>query len=347
MKGNHETKLYPEEDAKLYFITKFLINPGLLHGKEAANKWSPADYIINSDYFKDAKKYPNYKELHEERKQRIENNKKEKRLCMNNCCGKEFIENESKPGECRCHPGTFVFGYTSNSIKRYVRVLNEVKEEEDKDKKLRDNRKYTQILYSSHWTCCGGAWDSTPCYPKKEKRNTYLTHRGPLLKSIPEDKMPKYKWPDERLKLSFKMEVSDRWKKFLDTAVVKDEEQIRKAIDDMLKIRNKRKNRKELINAKEYFLTLSDFVNLCETFKLGTLAVQEDPSYLFKFLDVVEYSKDGMNQKSNLKFLLNSDRNIDVDKFIEWWFLDYETIYNTCHPELQPKKEEKKEEAKK
>ena len=73
--------------------------------------------------------------------------------------------------------------------------------------------------------------------------------------------------------------------------------------------------------------------------RLYLLVLQEDPSYILKYWDAV-------NQDETVKLFLDDNKNIDTEKFIDWWFSDYETLYKKLHPKEKPKKEEKKEEEK-
>jgi hypothetical protein len=73
--------------------------------------------------------------------------------------------------------------------------------------------------------------------------------------------------------------------------------------------------------------------------RLYLLVLQEDPSYILKYWDAV-------NQDETVKLFLDDNKNIVTDKFIDWWFSDYETLYKKLHPKEKPKKEEKKEEEK-
>jgi len=54
--------------------------------------------------------------------------------------------------------------------------------------------------------------------------------------------------------------------------------------------------------------------------RLYLLVLQEDPSYILKYWD-------GVNQDETVKLFLDDNKNIDTEKFIDWWFSDYETLY--------------------
>jgi len=63
---------------------------------------------------------------------------------------------------------------------------------------------------------------------------------------------------------------------------------------------------------------MSNLPKLCDDLGLHLLVISEDLSYHFKFLDVVMHTAD--------KYLADPYGNIDLNKFMQWWFADIETL---------------------
>jgi hypothetical protein len=56
--------------------------------------------------------------------------------------------------------------------------------------------------------------------------------------------------------------------------------------------------------------SLSDLPKLCDDLRLYLLVLQEDPSYILKYMDTV-------NQDETVKLFLDDNKNIDTEKFID------------------------------
>ena len=163
-----------------------------------------------------------------------------------------------------------------------------------------------------YWSCCGKDWAEKGC--------TRCRHHGPLKSDLNKYNMT-YKYPENILKMRFRRkEVGNKWLEFLNENYVYDKDKVKAIVEKSGK-------------------SLSDLPKLCDDLRLYLLVLQEDPSYILKYWDAV-------NQDETVKLFLDDNKNIVTDKFIDWWFSDYETLYKKLHPKEKPKKEEKKEEEK-
>ena len=336
----------------------------MAYSKDAPAVKPPSYYIIYNEYFKDAKTYPDVKKIFEETKRRKEEIKREKRVCIHIGCGKEFtdedLEDKDHPdkAECKCHPGTWVFGYTGQSLRMFMELSKKIAENEAKEKKDQDPRFKNKLFYKDHWSCCGGGWNSEPC--KK------VTHYGPLksyFKNYPEAKYP---WPKRLLQLSYKKSVSSKWKEFLDKNS-KTEAQLRYTI------KNSNRTDKQFVKNIRYMRRIKDpqpedrfekdylpyykpsyewerindkFIDLCDYLKIGQFCLQEEPDYQLKFYDLIEAYEKGSAEGNTCAYFCKGDK-INLDLFIKWWLTDYETLWLEVHPEDRPDNQEEKKEDKK
>ena len=125
------------------------------------------------------------------------------------------------------------------------------------------------------------------------------------------------------MKLRFKRVVGDKWMSYMEKFVF-DEGQVRRI-------------------CKKYWdggkKMLNEMPLLCDKLKLNLLVLQEDPSYIMKFWDIV-------NKNETCAYFSDKEGTVDMDKFIKWWFMEYEDIYNELHPlkKKEDKKDKKEEE---
>ena len=257
--GKHKKVELSDTLAQLYFHKVSIENPGLtVHGKEAKDK--KLSYkkiceanIINSDYFKNAKTYPDYKEEYEDRKRREDEEPQRTRYCMNwGCTQGEFIVKENHAKACHCHPGKWDHGATAPNMRKQKEILSDPE----------GLKAGGEVKWVPHWTCCGGKWEDPPC--------SHTKHYGPYVENVTkEDK--KIRYPDERLKLKFKKEVADKSSKFVEQFMYE------------------KPRVKALVNSKKSeYTSSSDLPALCDLLKLNYLILQEDPSYHLKYNDVIE-----------------------------------------------------------
>ena len=170
-------------------------------------------------------------------------------------------------------------------------------------------------LWKPHWACCRGEWNSKPFKTCK--------HHVPLKTDLRIYDM-RYKYPDQRMKLRFKRVVTDKWKDYM-SGFEYDEGQVRRIC------------RKYWDGGKKM---LSDMPVLCDKLRLYILVLQEDPSYIMKFWDIV-------NKNETCAYFSDKEGYVDMEKFIKWWFMGYEDIYNELHPLAKKEvKKDKKEEDK-
>lgn len=191
VEGKHATELYPNEKAKLYFLTRIDNNPGLKYNKnEPHQQISTRELIKQSEYFKEAMPYPDYKQRAKEQKERRENEPDKVRYCLNfGCKVGEYVVKENGPKKCKCHPGKWDHGNSGTTMEEYI------------------NGDGKKVLWKPHWTCCGGTWESEPC--------KQCCHRGPYAENVTE-KEKEIRWPDIRVKMRFRKIVSDKWIAFLE-----------------------------------------------------------------------------------------------------------------------------------
>ena len=299
VEGQHKTANYPEQEAKLYFYPKPPNNPGLKYEKK------DSDYkkITTADLIKRCGYFKEVKEYPDYIKLDKERQAKiEKEKEMDRYCfnwGCGKIFKDSTSTETSCRCHP---GKWDHGFSGSTTVQFMALKSEN------------LTLWAPHWTCCRGGWNSKPC-----KR---CPHHGPLLEDLKYYDM-RYKYPDQRMKLRFKRIVGDKWMSYLEQSTF-DETQVRKI-------------------CKAYFdsgsKSLSDMPILCDKLKLNLLVLQEDPSYIMKFWDIV-------NKNETCAYFSNKDGNVDMEKFVKWWFMGYEDIYNELYP-LKKKAENKKKEEEK
>ena len=204
MQEKHNTFLWPDEKAKLYFYPKLLNNPGLIKPGKGTNKAnqnvSVAMQICKCDFFKPIKHYENPATKFELLKIKREKEKDETRICFRWACEKHFKESTNQEKSCLCHPGKWDHGSTGSKMTEFISEFAQ-------DPK---NVQKKTILWRPHWSCCGGEWDKKGC--------KYMKHSGPLVEEA-ENYSRKYHWPDIRAKLYFPKVVSNKWKKNLEKYV--------------------------------------------------------------------------------------------------------------------------------
>ena len=321
IEGQHETVIYPEEKAKLYFYPKYIKNPGL--EKKIV---STAQLIKNCEYFKTTKEYPDYKKIKEQAEKKKEEQKEMPRRCFNIGCNMIFTDKENTCDSCMCHTGHWDFGGTKFKLgfigeedegeeikreqfyqqEREKKILIEKELNKKKKKKMRELR-LTRLepcygKWRPHWSCCGGRWDADPCTP--------CYHHGPLLEEEKKFKR-KYIYPDIRLQFSFRRIVSDRWKNYIQQFIY-DEKKVMKICKNFVN----KKGKINLYNIHELFNLL----------KLKYVIEQENPSLFLKYRDL------SLKQETFKCLCEEGENTIEINNFIKWWFTDYISLYNEIHP---------------
>lgn len=163
------------------------------------------------------------------------------------------------------------------------------------------------VLWEPQWTCCRKSWESPGC--------KLMRHRGIFTEELESSKIRPYTWPDIRAKLYFKKIVTDKWKA-----------NIQQYIYSPNYI-------KKILNSSSW--SKSSLPELCDKLKLYFILIDEKPDYHMKFNDVVA-------SNNSIYYFLDKSENINKEKFLKWWFMDYEEIMEEMMP--KEKKEEKKEE---
>ena len=329
VEGSHNTSTYPDEKAKLYFYPKTIHNPGIKN-----EKTSVSELIKRCFYFKEVKKYPDYKQLRDEEEKRLDRESDMVKQCFNIGCNKNYKEKTNTEKSCMCHPGKWDFGGTKfnlgyieeEDIRREEeyeaqRAKKEIHENDINEKKKKKSRElrlmHVEKCYGKwrpHWTCCGGKWDAMPCTPCR--------HKGPLLEDVKNYYLP-YRYPDKRFQFTFfKRIVSNSWAEYIQQFKY-DEKKVRKICKNFLQ--------------KKSSLTLNNIHELLNILKLKYVMEQEDPSYFLKYRDL------SLKQET-FNYLCNEgEQNIDIERFMKWWFSDYLELYNIIHPPEKTKKEKLKE----
>ena len=87
---------------------------------------------------------------------------------------------------------------------------------------------------------------------------------------------------------------------------------------------------------KKSSLNLNNIHELLNNLKLKYVIEQEDPSFFLKYRDLC-LKKETFNCLCN-----EGEQQIDIERFIKWWFSDYLTLYNELHPPVKKEKKEKK-----
>lgn len=179
---DHRYAEWPEEEAKIYFVTKEVGNPGLAPGRSSS--FTLFSKLATTSRYFCSKIKPYIDPV--QRKKTSEALLQEPRYCLNSACESTFKEAENTPKSCKCHTGYYDFGHSgsqTSSNKETKRI----------------------VLWEAHWRCCGGAWESPGC--------TKTPHRGPLVSMMP---ARKWKWPSEAAKRYFIKKISNTWQQKLD-----------------------------------------------------------------------------------------------------------------------------------
>ena len=154
-----------------------------------------------------------------------------------------------------------------------------------------DPKDRKSVLWEPHWTCCRGPWESKGC--------KYSKHKGIFTEEFLAKKIRPFSWPDIRAKLYFGKIVSDKWKELLK------------------KYTYPYSTVKKLFLSKESGWSVSQLPELCDRLKLYLLLISEKPDYHMKFNDVVTNS-------GTMSYFEGG--SVKCDKFMKWWFSDYEEI---------------------
>jgi hypothetical protein len=166
---------WPDEEAKSYFVTKSVSNPGLSRSEQYV---SFKAYAKTSRYF-NSNIIP-YVDAFQKKANR-EHLMTVQRYCLNSACEHEYKEVDNQDKACRCHPGYWDFGHSG--------IQTTVNSETQRI-----------ILWDNHWRCCGGGWEAVGC--------TLMRHKGPPLDKLGERR---WKWPSEGAKRYFKKKTSKHW----------------------------------------------------------------------------------------------------------------------------------------
>ena len=124
----HRFAEWPDEEAKMYFVTK---NVGIKKSTSFSETAKSSRFFNN-----DIKPYINPHTAKKE-KEALEN---ENRYCLNWACEKTYKECDNHDRACICHTGYWDFGHSG--------ILK---------------GKETIVLWEPHWRCCGGKWEDQGC----------------------------------------------------------------------------------------------------------------------------------------------------------------------------------------
>ena len=303
VEGEHKTANYPEPEAKLYFYPKLLDNPGLKYEKKEKKEGDDQPKNITAELIKSCgyfKEIVEYPDYKKLDKERKDRIEREKEL--DRYCFNWGCGKTYKDANNDDNSCKCHPGKWDHGFSGTTTVKFIAMHNENME------------LWRPHWTCCRGDWNSKPCKRCK--------HHGPLKTDLRFYDM-RYKYPDQRMKLRFKRVVGDKWMAYMEKFVY-DEGQVRRICKKFWDGGQK---------------SLSDMPYLCDKLKLNLLVLQEDPSYIMKFWDIV-------NKNETCAYFSDKEGTVDMDKFIKWWFMEYEDIYNELHPlkKKEDKKDKKEEE---
>eukprot|EP01016_Furgasonia_blochmanni_P043743 TRINITY_DN5984_c0_g2_i3.p1 TRINITY_DN5984_c0_g2~~TRINITY_DN5984_c0_g2_i3.p1 ORF type:complete len:546 (+),score=119.87 TRINITY_DN5984_c0_g2_i3:764-2401(+) len=117
--GNHEFAEWPDEKAKLYFVSKAIVNPGLYRDKELKDLNSWKNRATFTRYFVKTIAYQEYENPNLKALKKKMATEEEERYCLNWACEKSYKEIENKKKRtCKCHPGTYDFGHTGLTVSK-------------------------------------------------------------------------------------------------------------------------------------------------------------------------------------------------------------------------------------
>ena len=180
----HKSADWPSEEAKIYFVQKSVVNPGIIrdYKPEAFSKTA-----VWSGFFRKSEPYLSKANQQKMKLQKEIETENEPRYCLNWACEKVFKQIENKKTKtCRYHPGVWDFGHSGITVSQAI---------DEYFKKDSQN-----ILWKPHWTCCRKPWESRGCTRGK--------HRGPLVAEMTERR---FKWPTEHAQKYFSKKVSPFW----------------------------------------------------------------------------------------------------------------------------------------
>jgi hypothetical protein len=149
------------------------------------------------------------------------------------------------------------------------------------------------VLWEPHWTCCIANWGEPGC--------KLMKHRGIFIDQLEGSNLRPYHWPDHRAKLYFSKTVSDKWKQTIKQYTLSEY-----AVKKILKKEN---------------WSSSQLPELMDKLKLYFILICEKPDYQLKFNDVI-------NSSNTVNYFLDKNGNVNKEKFLKWWFNDYEEICN-------------------
>ena len=75
---------------------------------------------------------------------------------------------------------------------------------------------------------------------------------------------------------------------------------------------------------------MGELPDLCDALRLYLIVVN-DVEYQMKFMDVA-------TQSGTVNYFIVKDGSVDCDKFVKWWFLDYEKIVDELNPPVVEQK---------
>lgn len=182
VESEHRCVEWPEEEAKIYFVTKSVLNPGLSNVRSSSVPLFQRTAMTSRFFNPDIKPYIDPYQ----KKKMNEALNAEPRYCLNWACESTFKEETNTPKSCTCHTGYFDFGHSG------IQTVS-------------NKETHRIVLWEAHWRCCGGKWATPGC--------TKTKHRGPLLSTIPERK---WKWPSEGAMRYFEKKISKHWQRKLE-----------------------------------------------------------------------------------------------------------------------------------
>ncbi|EAR94166.2 concanavalin A-like lectin/glucanase family protein (macronuclear) [Tetrahymena thermophila SB210] len=281
----HESATWPDPKAKIYFVERQLINPGLDRDKKMDTFEKSS---LQSLIYRQTQAYKPYitkKTLMEIERKAMEN---ETRICLNWGCEEKCMrfkevdnikDQERRIKNCYYHPGYFDFGNVNKPGGGILSIAQQL---------ANPSQIYIpENAINPRWTCCKKPWKYPGC--------KLTLHRGPVEATMPELKYGR--WPNVNAMKHFKKQFSAQFKQKMGELIL---------TEDLA-----RHNWYQFSIGKE-LIPMARIGELCDKFKLYWMALLEDLSYHFKYFDVLK----GVAQT----LLDNGNGFIERETFTKWWF---------------------------
>lgn len=160
-----------------------------------------------------------------------------------------------------------------------------------------NKEKSSKVLWKPHWSCCGRKWEEACSAIHKH----VSSDMDPSKKfEIDTNTRECQKWFKKRIRKTWLNQIKN-FHKFSD-----------KQVSERIRMFAGRRS------IKMTAIPLDLLAALCDTLNMHLLVISDDMSYHFKLLDLIN--------KKAFKFIDDGTGNIDIDKFVKWWFADLKQV---------------------